>query len=221
MKFFLIILLMANVLVCKGCGDSLSVLVRDSVSEIQRNILIGNSQGINAKLVIGSREKNYKKDGYSAREIPYAILSFSCDNGDSINADKCALMCGENVYEGDLQVNPYLSEILVDLGEIQLDNIVVATIYVAEKSVDIAMLSITENMRVSGEDALDGVLKQDRSTLKGLKKKGNFLGEIYIRLMGDIKRNSNNLNWGITIITREGERLNYIVSSETGEILLT
>ncbi len=122
---------------------------------------------------------------------------------------------------GELQVNPYLSEVLVDLGEIQLDNIVVATIYVADNAIDIALLSITEKLEVSGLDALDIILSKDKSALKGLKKRGEFLGEIYIRLLGDVKRNSENLNWGITILTRKGERLNYVVSSVSGEILLT
>lgn len=221
MKFFLIILLLANALMCNGCGALISTLAYNNISEIQRDILVGGSQGIEAKLVIGSREVTYKKDGYSTREISYAILSFSCENSEGIVADKCTLVCGKNVYEGDLQINPYLSEVLVDLGEIQLDNIVVATIYLADKSVDIALLSITEDLEVSGLDALDIILENDKGVIKRLKKGGDFLGEIYIRVLGEVTRNSDNLNWGITILTRKGERLNYVVSSVTGEILLT
>lgn len=206
---------------CNGCGASLSTLAYNNISEIQRDILVGNSQGVEAKLVIGGREVTYKKDGYSTREISYAILSFSCENGEGIVADKCTLVCGKNVYEGDLQINPYLSEVLVDLGEIQLDNIVVATIYLVDKSVDIALLSITEDLEVSGLDALDIILENDKCAIKRLKKGGDFLGEIYIRVLGEVTRNSDNLNWGITVLTRKGERLNYIVSGVTGEILLT
>ncbi len=102
MKFFLIILLLANALICNGCGASLSTLAHNNISEIQRDILVGSSQGVEAKLVIGSREETYKKDGYSTPEIPYAILSFSCENGEGIVADRCTLMCGENVYEGGI-----------------------------------------------------------------------------------------------------------------------
>lgn len=203
-----------------GCGGGFYAQVFDSISEMQESIFVGQSQGIKASLVVGYREKEYIKDGRSGETIPFAVLTFEGEEKGEIVANEFVFVSGENSYAGALQKNPYTGAYQADMGEVCLCETMVASATIGDKTIDIALLPLFDDIGCMGEDALKIVLDKFGDEIKKeCYKGGEFYGEIYVKLFGTLSRGAKDKCWGITILKEDGRRLNFVVSEDTGEVL--
>ncbi|MBE5738201.1 MAG: hypothetical protein E7354_00495 [Clostridiales bacterium] len=218
MKFFLFILIFGVGFLC-GCSRGFEERLLCSVSEIQNHVFVGDCQDINAILIVGEREIEYKKDGFSTDKIPFAVLSFSSVEKERLVPTKYSLVVGNDRYSGTLVSNPYDGSWVVDVGKVGIADIMVASIWFENRYIDVVLSSITENLEVQSSDVIDILLTQNEVDLKKLNTRQGFCGEIYIKLLGDLKKDSFNLCWCLTIVGREGDRCNYVFSANTGEMV--
>lgn len=129
-----------------GCGSGYEVSIFGSISEMQEEFFVGQSQGIKASLVVGYREKEYIKDGHSGETIPFAILSFERVEKGELLPSECNLLSGNETYLGSLQKNPYTGALQVDLGRVYIGDTMVAGIVVDGKTIDIALLPLFDSV---------------------------------------------------------------------------
>lgn len=217
MIFFVVILL---AFICVGCGNTFEALLINNLSEIQTNVLVGSCNGIVATLILGTREEDYVKNGVSTKSVPFAILTIAGEEKENMEVGSFELIVEEQKYQGDFLKNPYTGEYQVDLGDIECENSAVVSVLVNGKTVDIAMFSIMRELEFDSFDVLNVIAKMCSEKIKEYKNGRDFQAEVYVRLLGNLKRNSDNLSWGVSIIGKDGSRINYVVSAYTGEILV-
>lgn len=218
MIFFLIMLGLVSIL--GGCGSSLESLLLSNISEVQEHVFVGASKGIVATFVVGNREEDYIKNGISTKSVPFAVLTIASEEKTAITVDNFNLLIGKCEYSGHMLKNPYTGEYQVDLDDVRDGGDVVLLATICGVQVDIALLSISDDLNFNFNDAI-GVVADSRSEkINGVLKNGKFNGEVYIKLLGELKRNNKDLSWGITIISTDGKRINFVVSADTGAVLL-
>lgn len=218
MIFFWVILIFSCVTI--GCGVDYKRLAVSSVSEMQRAIFVGQSQGVTATLTVGYREKEYVKDGCSGDKIPFAIMSFGSVSKEKISADSFVLFSDGKEYEEVLLCNPFTGELQADLGTVDLGKVMACSLMVNDREVSIALLPLSDEFEVSSADALDIVIEGYRDEIKKeCISGGKFCGEIYVKYCGTLLRGTKDGCWGVTIITSQLERLNFVVSAKSGEVL--
>lgn len=217
MIFFVIILI---AFACVGCGANLETLLINNISEIQTNVLVGSCNGIVATLVTGVREEDYVKNGVSTKSVPFAVLTIASEEKENMEVGNFELIIEEEKYQGELLKNPYTGEYQVDLGDVECKSSAVVSIIINGKTLDVAMFSITEELEFSGLDALRIVGERCDEKIKEYKSGGELQAEVYVRLLGNLKRNSDNLSWGVSFIGKDGSRINYVISAYTGAILV-
>lgn len=202
-----------------GCGSGYEASIFDSISEMQEEFFVGQSQGIKASLVTGYREKEYIKDGCSGETIPFAILSFERVEKGELLSGECNLLSGDETYLGTPQKNPYTGALQVDLGSVYIGDTMVASIVVDGKTIDIALVPLFDSVGHTGSEALGIVLDKFGDEIKReCGANGKFVGEVYIKLLGTLSRGFGGQCWGITILKEDGHRLNFVVSRESGEV---
>lgn len=218
MIIFLVILIFSCMTL--GCGVDYRKLAINSISEMQESIFVGQSQGVTASLMVGYREKEYIKDGQSGEKIPFAILSFGSSSKEKLLADSFVLFSDGNEYSGALLCNPFTGELQADIGEIDLGEVMVASITSNGKDISIALLPLSDDFAYSSMDALNVVLDGFKDEIKkDCVVGGKFCGEVYLKYCGALSRDASDKYWGVTIITKELSRLNFVVSAENGKIV--
>lgn len=217
MKFFLFLLMLCSLCV-GGCSYNLTRVFYENISEIQRDIFVGKFGEIKATLLLGDRESEYVKNGYSTDRISFAVLMVEGVDLSKEISHTYRLFVDEKVYEGDLENNPF-GGLIVDIGNIEIGEVMVLTITSENKSTDIVLRSIVEELEIKSDNAINVVLSEYGGDIGKLKKGRTFNAESYVKLMGTIDIGSDDLCWCITIITRSGKRFSYVVSAYSGKII--
>lgn len=216
MRFFLFVCMIFS-LSLVGCGTNLKDIFYENISEIQRDVFVGKFNQISATLLMGDREKEYLKNGYSTENIDFSVLMIEGMETTKNIEYSYRLFVDDMVYEGVFKFNPF-GGLIVDMGNIVAGDIMVVTV-VGDETIDIVLRSITDGLSTSCDDAINIVMDNFGGRIRKLKKGRTFVAESYIKLMGMLEINSEDLCWCVTIITRAGERFSYVVSARTGDVL--
>lgn len=203
-----------------GCGKSLDYLLLNNISEVQESVFVGSCKGVQATFITGYREEEYIKNGISLGSIPFAVLTIASEEKTALIVDNFELVIGENMYLGTLLKNPYTNEYQADLGSVVSGDSAVVSLNINGEQIDVAMLSISDGLNYGAYDAIKMVAESRGESFKPYLSKGTLCGEVYIKLLGKFERNNKDLSWGITVITRDGKRLNFVVSADSGGLLL-
>ncbi len=217
--FFLVFMFVLMGLL-SGCGYSLDYLLLNNISEVQERVFVGGSKGVHATFIVGYREEEYSKNGISRNSIPFSVLTIASEEKLALNVEDFELTIGENKYLGTLLKNPYTAEYQVDLGSVVSGDSVVVSLTFGDEQIDIALLPISDGLNYDAYDAIKVVAENKGESFKPYISKNTLSGEVYVKLFGELKRNNKDLSWGITVVTRGGKRLNFVVSADTGELLL-
>ncbi len=170
-------------------------------------------------MLIGMREKEYEKNGYTTELIPFCILVFESKEKSELDAQECKLYVGEKEYIGTLTKNPYDGSLVVDYGDIDLEGKkdLVVTIILTSGDENILLKSEEDNFRVTHEDIVSTIAKSYAKEVSGFfEKKVN--SEVYIKIMSDNKI-SKDYFWSVGIRGENGDSVNMIFSATTGELI--
>jgi len=217
MKIFLLIIFC---LCCLGCSKGLVQDLNNNISEVREFVVFGERENIMATLTCGYREDVYKIDGVSNNLIPFGVITVFVDGSYWNNKNvEYNLFVGTEKYSGFFEVNPFDESYVVDLKKIvdRNQNILLEVICGYDKT-SIKLHNVDDNWKMKSRDCLNVVAKHYKNELKSFYKKGNFEGEVYIKILNN-KPHLNQFYYYVSIIGRDGKSINMVMSPVTSEIL--
>lgn len=217
----IIFLLLASFMLFTSCNGKNNYL-EDNIAEVREYLFEGKRDNVNVTFVCGKREKDYVLNGYATELIDFGVLTFDIEDKEnySIENAKYVLTVGTTRYDGDLQKNPFDGTFVADIKKIiNVENSVSAKIMLGELVKEIKLERIDSNWQVSANDILKIVSKNFKNEIKFLVEDGIFKGEIYVKTINDADMYIGDYYWYVSIISRNGGKLNAIISTKTGEIL--
>lgn len=205
-----------------GCGTtSLNKCIDNSISEIREFVLVGENENMSISLMCGSREMDYKMDGYHTSPIEFGVITLTLLDGDGdIENASYTLFSGTNKYEGFLVKNPFDGSYVADIKvmtEKNANTSIVVTL--DDNAYSLKLKNIDGEWKVSIREVLKIFVKQHRAQISSLCVDGELAGEVYVKIMNDEMGLSNDYYYLICVVGRKGESIRVIYSPFSGDIL--
>lgn len=220
MKFFIVILI--GVCLFSSCNNKYENLLKSNTAEVREFIMEGKSEGINASLVCGMREKDYKINGYATELIEFGVLTFEIENIENYDDSKAnyVLFVGTNRFDGILEKNPFNGTLVADIKQIiDREANVIAKIIIGEFKREIRLNVIGMDWKVDVEQVYEIVASNFKAQISTLNSNNIFNGEVYIKILNDADIYKGDYYWYVSIISRKGGTLSMIISPYSKEIL--
>lgn len=217
----LIFFLMCMSLCFCGCGNGLEKCVRESISEMREYILLGGDENVSCNLMCGTRECEYKLDGYHTESIEFGVITVRVlGDSDSVDSGTFLLFSGTQKYSGELIKNPFDDTLVADIKckvDRNANNSVVVTI--GGKNYSFKLRDVGSEWSFSIDDGIKKFVKDFKEEISTLIVDSELMGEMYVKILNDEMGESNDYYYLISIVGRYGESVRAIYSPITGDIL--
>ena len=209
---------------CSSCSVSWQTEVKGSISEIREFVLAGNADGIYSDIMCGYREVEYVVDGYSNDLIPFGVLTIRFDE-DVVGVGEgvfFSLFVGTIKYNGECEKNPFDGSYAFDIKTIiDKSQNVLLEVKVGNNVFSMKLNSAMSDWVVNCDRAFDIFMDKYSKELKGLIHDGVFMGEVYIKIVGDYNDGYCEYLYYVNCVGRMGESVAIMISPKTGNILAT
>lgn len=219
MKIFL--LLIISIFAFSSCQTK-DKYIKENLAEIREFLYEGSNEEVKATLVCGKRESEYVLNGYATSLVEFGVLTFYIQNIDdySIENKKYALIVGTKRIEGVLEKNPFDNTLVADIKKIiDSDEKISVKLVLDDFTCDLKLKKVNSDWRVSANDVISIISNSFESEIRSLVENGILKGEVYIKIINDEDEYANDYYWYVSILSRNGEKLNAIISPKSGEIL--
>jgi hypothetical protein len=219
MKLFFLLIICISSLFC-GCSNK--SYIDNNIAEVRKYLFEGKKDNIVATFICGQREEEYVANGYSTKLIDFGIITFSGMNLEDYNSTDYSyfLSINDEKYSGFLQKNPFDNSLVGDIKKEEVsENDMYAVLKIGEFESAIMLKRYDLQWCIKVEDVKNIILDKFNKELKYLIKDKEFCGEIYIKFINDSDKNESDYYWYVSIIGRNGGKLNAIISNKTGEVL--
>lgn len=219
MKIFLF--LVATMLMFTSC-QSIDNYIDKNISEIRESLYEGSCDDFNVTLVCGEREKDYVLNGISTSNIEFGVLTFDIKNMEisEKNELKYVLNIGTERYSGELEINPFDNTLVADIHKKVTGNENIRAKVILDDFVkEVKLEKVDCDFSINSSDVKKIISKNFKDDIKLLIEEGEFKGEIYIKILNDADMYIGDYYWYVSIISRDGRKLNTLISTKTGEIL--
>ena len=79
--------------------------------------------------------------------------------------------------------------------------------------------NVSQDFAVSSEEAIDIAKMKLIDEISDLTNNGNFEGECYLKVLGESGSDFRQLFWAFSIVSRDGQTYNVIISASDGSVL--
>jgi len=220
MKFFLVLMFFS--VIFSGCSNKYETYLCENISEVREFMLEGKSDNISVNFIGGKRETDYVINGYSTDLIDFGVLTFVLDDVDNydVSLANYVLIVGSVRYDGELQQNPFDGTLVVDIGKIiDYNQNVYAKLIIGDYSKEVKLQLVNKDFKINHNDVIKLVVSEYKTELSKIIEDGNFLGEVYIKIINDADENVGDYYWYINIVSRDKGNLSMLISPYTKEIL--
>lgn len=192
-----------------------------NIAEFREFAFYGKDEQISASLMCGVREREYKINGYATDLVEFGVLTVTI-NDDSLERDdaKYVLFVGTKKFVGILQTNPYDGTLVADIKQIiDKNSNVSCVIELGEKDLSLKLSDVGKDWVIKSNDCLRFLARGYGEKLKTFIEKGEFKGEVYIKIMNDENDLVADFYYLISVYGRNGRSINIILSPTTGVVL--
>ena len=219
-RIFLIFFLSIYMLV--GCSiDSTYDIVQGSLSEVRVSLAKGYRDGVVATLMCGYRECEYVYDGVCTESVEFGVLTFSIDGFDKYDYGEptYVLNVGMERYSGVLELNPFDSTLVADVGKVMnIQENVVAYLHINGARYDIYLNPVSSEWQIDSDSVLHIFVDKYKDTLREYIQGDSISGETYVKMVYD--DTLDEYYWYVNFITTQGSTISMIVDKDTGHVLV-
>lgn len=214
-KIFFCATLLLLPLLFAGCNGQ-TVGVEESMSEITNIYFQGFNGDDRASISVGLREEPYILDGIHGQDCQFSLIVLSVADNKEENVLNATLTINGEEREVELEFNPLANAYMQDLGyNLQADDEVSLTY--GNKIIKFS--NVSQDFAVDSQQAIDIAKMQLIDEISDLTNKGNFEGECYLKVLGESGSDFKQLFWAFSLIGRDGESYNVIISANDGSVL--
>lgn len=214
-KLFFCFALLLLPLLFAGCnGQTLGV--EESMSEITNVYFQGFNGNDRASISVGLREEPYILNGYHGQDCEFSLIVLSISDNMEENVLNATLTINGEESQVELEFNPLANAYMQDLGyNLQPDDQVSLTY--GNKIINFS--NVSQDFAVSSEEAIDIAKMKLIDEISDLTNNGNFEGECYLKVLGESGSDFRQLFWAFSIVSRDGQTYNVIISASDGSVL--
>lgn len=220
MKFVFFVMIICSFF-C-GCNVKLKNMLKDNIAEIVDFVVCGEVDCLQVSLMCGKRECEYSLNGIAEELIPYGILTVYINDEDEEIKEVCySIFVGVNKYEGIMKKNPYDNSLMADIKKVvdSKDNISV-DIYINDSKYSTKLNKVDKEWIVNANMIINNILVVDyKEQVKYFIKDGEFVGEVYIKLIDDYDKSVGRYYYYVSIQGRDGSSMSLLISPQTAEVL--
>ena len=195
------------------CACEKDVDYFEDVSELRLNILLGETDGLSARIYAVEKEHPYVADGTKRNVSKRTEIYLSAPSGDkeyilsfSIDGQPYS---GDAVYD-NVKAEYYFS---CEADSSNLNTLSILIEY-DDTKVELNATSVRTEHTLSPNDALKKLCDENKDLFTGLTDKYGFAGEIYIRLIYE-----DAAYYYFGIIEKSGKITAFLMNAENGKIL--
>lgn len=201
-KFFLLIILLP-VFLFFGCNDLLEEALCKSISETRENFFLGKKDDFLCTFTDGLREEDYNANGIATKLLPYGVIVLRCMSPEK--EIKFELKVNDKVYVGVLEKNPIDLTFVYDI-EKRVNRDDSLSIYLVDFDIYINLENLSNSWQINCDKAITIFCTQNKQILTKYYIKNKFLGEIYVKIVGN---DENEINYYVLCVMQD----NYVVGS--------
>lgn len=209
---FAMILICGIVLV--GCSSKKDF--RGCLSEVTKVYYQGVAGQVEGSISIGQREEPYKIDGKSQKLEDFSL--FILDFNQQMEDETIDVKLSVNGVESDFQLylNPVNHYYMNDLGYSLGQNDEVILTY---QEIVVNFYNVSDSFNIDWSEALD--IAEENLNLQSLYKDGDFKGECYLKILTEQNDNFQDLFWYFSAVSENGDVMDIVISTDTGEIFVS
>ena len=204
-----------------GCGGGLEKQLISNIAEIREFVLVGETENMRVSLMCGQRERDYKTDGVAGELIEFGVITITIENIHLLNISdsRYVLFEGTEKIDGVLIQNPFDKTLVADVGKIiDRNKNISIDIYIGNNKSSLKLKEIDSEWTLSSKDCIDILISKYKNELKSFFK-DEFEGELYIKIMNDFDKYGSDYYYYVSVVGRNKNSINMIISPKTGEIL--
>lgn len=209
---FAMILIYGIVLV--GCSNKKDF--RECLSEVTKVYYQGVAGQVEGSISVGQREEPYKIDGKSQKLEDFSL--FILDFNQQMEDETIDVKLSVNGVESDFQLflNPVNHYYMNDLGYSLRQNDEVILTY---QDIVVNFYNVSDSFNIDWSEALD--IAEENLNLQSLYKDGDFKGECYLKILTEQNDNFQDLFWYFSAVSGNGDVMDIVISTDTGEIFVS
>lgn len=215
--FAFIFVLLCPVLMLVGCKKYNSVT--DNVSEITTIYYRGFDEASQAvgSISVGQRETPYKIDGKHNKMTDFSLIDVNFNN--DMNVDEIQASIFINGVEESLTMyfNPMNHHYMADLGYSLSNGDQISLQY---QGFNIAFADITSTFAVDSSQAISIAVGHLENDLKSFYQNNQFKGECYLKILTMQDDESGNLFWYFSAVSQDGDKLDIVISTADGSVII-
>lgn len=199
-----------------GCEKS--VKLEDCISEITKVYFAGETEGLKGNISVGEREEDYIVDGNHTRNVDFSLIALKFEKLLPVNQIEIEIILNTQKSSIILDLNPANHYYMADLGYNLMpeDNIEIHF-----QNYDLKFENISQNFSVNYHQAIQIAKKELSNQLKDFYKDKDFNGECYLKILTNQDGEAQKLFWAFTVIGKNSLKHNVIISTESGEVILS
>lgn len=209
---FAMILICGIVLV--GCSSKKDF--RGCLSEVTKVYYQGVAGQVEGSISVGQREEPYKIDGKSQKLEDFSL--FILDFNQQMEDETIDVKLSVNGVESDFQLflNPVNHYYMNDLGYSLGQNDEVILTY---QDIVVNFYNVSDSFNIDWSEALD--IAEENLNLQSLYSDGDFKGECYLKILTEQNDNFQDLFWYFSAVSGNGDVMDIVISTDTGEIFVS
>lgn len=185
------------------------------VSDLRKDVFIGENDDFGAVAWAGTREKPFAADGVAQKTSLNVTVKVTArkEYGDRIEA---TINYDENEYTAPLSFHPVKSAMCAsfDVDVLPKNQIVVTLVY-GENQTSVTLNSALNENTISYTEALEKAIKHCSKFVKEYSEKDKFNAEISVRLLSE----KGNNYYYVGFVAKSGEKTAVLLDGETGDVL--
>ena len=219
-KILLGALLILMTVVFSACGADKIDLVKANIAEVRYNVFSGENEEYTATFMSGERENPYIVNGVKEDIVEFGMLTIKYKSSDMPIVAQYTLKIDEQEFKGNLEYNKYDGTLMVDIGKIVSDNAVIELTVTTDNGDSKCTISPkTENLEITWASALEIAVEEFGDEINDFITKGNFNGEVYIKIITDLNSSFDDYYWYVSIVGSNGNSMGVIIDPHSGEVI--
>ncbi len=199
-----------------GCGKSVEEELSLNISEYREDFFYGSSLNMTATFTDGQRESDFVTDGKKSQLQDFGVLVVR-SNSDLGDKPKFQLKINDEIYEGEMERNPFDGSYVVDvLKRVNCEDTIVVTMLDLNETITLECLS--KDWGCDCNRALNVFIENNKDNLNEYMGANGFEGEVYIKIVAD-KKDIANIYWYVLCVCQDGNVFASLISVENGEIV--
>lgn len=190
--------------------------VADNMSEITNIYFAGRNGGDRASISIGEREEPYILDGVHQPTCEFSLIVLMLENQQDEDFLTATLSVNGEEKSIEMEYNPIAHAFMYDLGYNLKDKDDIKLTY---GNKIISFSNESENFAIDSIEAIEIAKKRLIDEISDLTQNGKFEGECYLKVLGESGSDFKELFWAFTIVDKDGENYNIIISAKDGTVL--